>query len=108
MAELLQGLPPDTLVEHKPISLKGDFPAVEYTPKSPAHRLETLEIKNLTCNYPGSERGIENINLTIHRGEFVVVTGRIGAGKTTLLRALQGLLPLKSGEILQWPAGDPT
>ncbi len=99
MAELLQGLPPDTLVEHKPISLKGEFPVVEYTPKGPAHRLETLEIKNLTCNYPASERGIENINLTIHRGEFVVVTGRIGAGKTTLLRALQGLLPLMGGEI---------
>jgi ABC-type multidrug transport system fused ATPase/permease subunit len=97
--ELLQGLPPETLVEHKPISLKGEFPPVEHTPKGPAHRLKTLEVKNLTCNYPGSERGIENISFTINRGEFVVVTGRIGAGKTTLLRALQGLLPLQSGEI---------
>lgn len=99
MTELLQGLPPGKLVQHGPIYLKGQFPTVEFQPKTPADYLEKLEIKNLSCNYPGSERGIEDINLTIKRGEFVVVTGRIGAGKTTLLRALQGLLPLKSGEI---------
>jgi ABC-type multidrug transport system fused ATPase/permease subunit len=99
MTELLQGLPPGKLVQHGPIHLKGKYPAVEFQPKTPADYLEKLEIKDLSCNYPGSERGIENINLTINRGEFVVVTGRIGAGKTTLLRALQGLLPLKGGEI---------
>jgi ABC-type multidrug transport system fused ATPase/permease subunit len=99
MTELLQGLPPGKLVQHGPIHLKGQYPAVKFQPKTPAHYLEKLEIKGLSCNYPGSERGIEKINLTINRGEFVVVTGRIGAGKTTLLRALQGLLPLKEGEI---------
>jgi ATP-binding cassette, subfamily B, bacterial len=99
LSELLQGLPADTLVRHNPIHLKGEHPPVEFNPKTSAHHLEMLEIVNLTCNYPGSDRGIEGINLIINRGEFVVVTGRIGAGKTTLLRALQGLLPLKSGEI---------
>lgn len=99
MTELLQGLPPGKLVEHVPIHLKGAYPPVEFSPKTPEDRLERLEIRALSCNYPEAERGIENINLTIERGEFVVVTGRIGAGKTTLLRALQGLLPLKSGEI---------
>ncbi|MCA9925221.1 MAG: ATP-binding cassette domain-containing protein, partial [Anaerolineales bacterium] len=34
-----------------------------------------------------------DVDLTIPRGSFVVVTGRIGAGKTTLLRAALGLLP---------------
>ena len=34
------------------------------------------------------------------RGSFTVITGRIGSGKTTLLRALLGLLPAQSGDIL--------
>ena len=42
---------------------------------------------------------MENINLSLPRGGFVVVTGRIGAGKTTFVRALLGLLPHDSGEI---------
>ena len=33
-----------------------------------------------------------NIDLTIRKGQFVVITGRIGSGKTTLLRALLGLV----------------
>ncbi len=43
--------------------------------------------------------GIENINLTIRRGSFTVITGRIGSGKTTLLRVLLGLLPKSGGEV---------
>ena len=41
-------------------------------------------------------RGIEDINLHIRRGSFVVVTVRIGSGKTTLLQTLLGLLPKDS------------
>ena len=44
--------------------------------------------------------GISNISLTLPRGSFTVITGRIGSGKTTLLRVLLGLLPLDSGEIV--------
>jgi len=36
---------------------------------------------------------IENVNLSIARGEIVVLIGPNGSGKTTLLRALQGLVP---------------
>ena len=43
--------------------------------------------------------GIFDINLTIPRGSFTVITGRVGSGKTTLLRVLLGLLPLDAGEI---------
>ncbi len=38
-------------------------------------------------------RGVENINLKIKKGEFVVLTGRSGCGKTTLIRLINGLIP---------------
>jgi ATP-binding cassette subfamily B protein len=44
--------------------------------------------------------GIADISFTLPRGSFTVITGRIGSGKTTLLKALLGLLPPQSGEIL--------
>ncbi len=62
-------------------------------------RLEHLEAHNLSYAYPGTKRGITNINLRLERGQFVVITGRIGSGKTTLLRVLLGLLTKQEGEI---------
>lgn len=61
--------------------------------------LECLEVHNLSYCYPGGERGIERINLSLRRGTLTVITGRIGAGKTTLLRTLLGLLPRAEGEL---------
>jgi len=99
MVRLLQGAPPETLVKPGPVYLNGKLPDIPYTPKTPADRLETLTLSGLTFHYPNSARGIDNINLTLKRGAFTVVTGRIGSGKTTLLRVLLGLLPKDSGEI---------
>lgn len=64
-----------------------------------SERLEELRIENLTYYYPNSNQGIENINLTIQRGSFTVISGSVGSGKTTLLRVLLGLLPKAKGDI---------
>ncbi|MEC0256444.1 ABC transporter ATP-binding protein [Paenibacillus lautus] len=61
--------------------------------------LSLLEAQGLSYQYPETGRGISNINLTLKRGTFTVVTGMIGSGKTTLVRALLGLLPAEKGEI---------
>jgi len=37
--------------------------------------------------------------LSVKRGGFTVITGRIGSGKTTLLRSLLGLLPKDTGDV---------
>ncbi|HEU5100754.1 MAG TPA: ABC transporter ATP-binding protein [Roseiflexaceae bacterium] len=58
-----------------------------------------LEVRGLSYRHPGSQNGIEGVDLSIQRGSFTMITGRIGSGKTTLLRALLGLLPRDAGEI---------
>jgi ATP-binding cassette subfamily B protein len=102
------------LVKYGPVYLRQDYPVEEVAASYPfideANQLNYLEARNLTYRYSENGRGIENINLRIERGQFVVVTGRVGSGKTTLLRALLGLLPVQQGEI-SWngqPVSDPT
>jgi ATP-binding cassette subfamily B protein len=58
-----------------------------------------LEVRNLTCLHPGSDRGVRDVSFGVARGSFTVITGQIGSGKTTLLRAVLGLLPSDGGEI---------
>lgn len=43
--------------------------------------------------------GLKNINLSIKRNEFVVITGLIGSGKTSLLNALSGFMKRTSGAV---------
>ena len=49
-----------------------------------------LEIKNLSFSYSGAENSaLENINLTVEQGDFVLLCGESGCGKTTLLKLLK-------------------
>lgn len=63
--------------------------------------LQRLELRGVTYLHPAGGAGIRDIDLTLERGSFTVITGRIGAGKTTLLKVLLGLLPRQAGE-LRW------
>jgi ATP-binding cassette, subfamily B, bacterial len=92
------------LVEFHPVYTRGDLPVTPQPTKTAADRLEKLEVHGLTYRFPdengeGCGRGIEKVDLSLERGSFVVVTGRIGSGKSTLVRVLLGLLPKGSGEI---------
>lgn len=105
MAALLQELPVETLVAHKPLYLnnlygrKSPLPPIEQPCLDDHACLQTLTASNLTYYYPNTDRGISGVNVTLTRGSFVVITGRIGSGKTTLLRVLLGLLPMQAGAI---------
>lgn len=63
-----------------------------------------LETKNVTFTYPDEKKpALQNISLTVNRGEFLVIAGPSGSGKSTLLRLLkQEIAPVGelSGEIL--------
>lgn len=57
-----------------------------------------LEIKDLYVNYSGIQ-ALQNINLTINRGEVVTLIGANGAGKTTTLRAISKIVTPRRGQI---------
>lgn len=100
MQRLMEGAPPDALVEFSPVYMDGNFPQVVYPKKEKPDWLHQLAAINLSYRFPKSTNGIENININLERGSFTVVTGRVGSGKTTLIRVLLGLLPKDDGEIL--------
>ncbi len=99
LLRLLPGAPPEALVGHQPVHLRGALPPVPPLTKMPADRLNVLTAEGLRFQYPGSAAGIHGIDLRMERGMLTVITGRVGAGKTTLLRVLLGLLPRDGGEI---------
>ncbi len=58
-----------------------------------------IEIKNLHYQYPDGTNALKDINLTIQKGEFLLICGPNGSGKTTLIRLLSGLMKPTSGSI---------
>ncbi len=61
--------------------------------------MSLLEIKDLKVSYGGIE-ALKGISLQVKQGEIVTLIGANGAGKSTTLRAISGLVPIKSGEII--------
>ncbi len=56
--------------------------------------------KNATRIYPGTERpAVDNLNIEINDGEFLVLVGPSGCGKSTSLRMLAGLEPIDGGQV---------
>lgn len=69
-----------------------------------------LEIKNLCFTADdGTEKKniLNNINLTVENGTFLVLTGPNGGGKTTLAKAISGIVTPTSGQII-WNGRDIT
>ena len=49
-----------------------------------------LEIKNLSFTYNGAQApALEDVNLQVNQGDFVLLCGESGCGKTTLLKLLK-------------------
>ena len=58
-----------------------------------------LAVRNIHVNY-GPSQVLHGVSLDVKPGEVVAVIGRNGVGKSTLMRAIMGLTPPRSGEIL--------
>ena len=63
-----------------------------------------MQVKNLSYVYsagtPFEHKALDNVNFTIHRGEFVGIIGHTGSGKSTLMQQLNGLLKPTAGQVL--------
>src|SRR5512146_1509470 len=77
----------------------------------PSNTVETqplIELRNVVKTYhslAGSITALQGIDLQVHPGEFLIVTGKSGSGKTTLVNMVTGLDRSTAGEI--WIAGEP-
>jgi len=65
--------------------------------------LPFLQIENLTKKYTVEHEsfvGVDNVHLTIERGDFLSIVGHSGSGKTTLVSIIGGILKPTSGRVL--------
>jgi energy-coupling factor transporter ATP-binding protein EcfA2 len=59
-----------------------------------------IQVENLSFRYPTrAEFALQDINLTIERGEFLAIIGQNGSGKTTLIKHFNGLLKPTQGKV---------
>ena len=58
-----------------------------------------LELDGLSKTYPGGLKALDDVNLTIRKGEIFALLGPNGAGKTTLIGAVCGLVRPTGGTI---------
>lgn len=60
--------------------------------------MELIRLKQIAYKY-GTNEVLKEVNLTIHSGDFIVLSGENGAGKTTLLQVISGIFQPIKGEI---------
>lgn len=56
-----------------------------------------IELRNVNI-YQGNALVLQDVNLTVNKGEFVYLVGKTGTGKSSLLKTLYGELDLREGE----------
>lgn len=59
-----------------------------------------IELKNITFAYPNNYTAVENVSMSIEKGEAVAIVGQNGAGKTTTVKLMNGLLKPTKGEVI--------
>jgi branched-chain amino acid transport system ATP-binding protein len=58
-----------------------------------------LEIQNLSASY-GQAQVLFNVSLLVPRGNMLLIRGLNGAGKSSLLKAVMGLMPQSTGNLI--------
>jgi multiple sugar transport system ATP-binding protein len=61
--------------------------------------MASIQLKNITKNFPNGAAVLKGINLDIAEGQFVILVGGSGCGKSTLLNIMAGLETASSGDV---------
>ncbi len=61
-------------------------------PMPPRHPLRRLELTGFSAVHEDGTVGVREVDLTVERGQLVLVVGPVGSGKSSLLRALAGIV----------------
>lgn len=61
---------------------------------------DIIQIKNISFNYPEQEKLFNDFSMNIQEGKWTAIIGQNGSGKSTLARLIDGLIVLKSGQIV--------
>ena len=60
--------------------------------------MSLVELKSVVKRY-GQNTVLQQVDLTVEKGEIIAIIGRSGSGKSTLLRCVNGLEPVQGGEV---------
>ena len=70
--------------------------------------MSEIRLEGVGKVYEGDVRAVDDVNLTIDSGEFMVLVGPSGCGKSTLLRMIAGLEEVTEGDLDRRPLGRTT
>ncbi len=77
------------------------YPDMRFSQNKAALRDYSLEFRNVSFSYPGSDqRAVDGVSFTLHEGETVALVGASGGGKTTIARLAARFWDAAEGEIL--------
>lgn len=78
---------------------KPKFKEEEFSVGKKINSISQIEFKNVSFSYENGKKVLDNLDLTINKGDKVVIVGNSGSGKTTIFKLLMRFYSLESGSI---------